>query len=369
MRSDRLRRFPIQGRTKRLVAPVAMRCKPSLHLPTGHQRGLRVTMKRALLVIDVQNEYFPGGQLPITHPHAHLDNILRVMDAATEAGLPVVVVQHTFMRPEKPFFKRGTPGWELHPEVASRPRDHWIETNLPGSFTGTGLEGWLRERGLDTVTIAGYMTHMCCDTTAPGGAPGPEGRVPLRRDGDTPGEELGRRGRRRGDAPRHPVRAADDDQRGPRGGSLAGAALRETTHARPAARPAADRPLLPPTRLGLRPARLPAGPRLPRRLRAQARRRAPRPRARGRLPQLAGHRGRAQPGGCRARAAARAGGRLRPVRGPHRRRRRTGAAGDAEGARDRLRGRPDVLLRRGADRVGTAVRARRRPGLLPGDSA
>jgi nicotinamidase-related amidase len=123
-------------------------------------------MKRALLVIDVQNEYFAGGQLPITHPHAHLDNILRVMDSATDAGLPVVVVQHTFPQPEMPFFKRGTPGWELHPEVASRPRDHWIEKNLPGSFTGTDLEEWLRERGLDTVTVAGYMTHMCCDTTA-----------------------------------------------------------------------------------------------------------------------------------------------------------------------------------------------------------
>ncbi len=41
-----------------------------------------------------------------------------------------------------------------------------IEKNLPGSFTGTGLEEWLRERGITTVTIAGYMTHMCCDTTA-----------------------------------------------------------------------------------------------------------------------------------------------------------------------------------------------------------
>ena len=84
----------------------------------------------------------------------------------TDFSAPVVVVQHTFTQPEMPFFKRGTPGWELHPEVASRPRDHWIEKNLPGSFTGTDLEEWLRERGLDTVTVAGYMTHMCCDTTA-----------------------------------------------------------------------------------------------------------------------------------------------------------------------------------------------------------
>lgn len=122
-------------------------------------------MKRALLVIDVQNEYFTG-LLPITHPHAHLDNVLRVMDAARGAGVPVVVVQHAFPQPEMPFFKKGTPGWELHPEVASRPRDHWVEKELPGSFTGTDLEAWLRQREVDTVTVAGYMTHMCCDTTA-----------------------------------------------------------------------------------------------------------------------------------------------------------------------------------------------------------
>lgn len=123
-------------------------------------------MKRALLVIDVQNEYFERGLLPVTHPHDHFGNVLRVMDGARAAGVPVVVVQHTFNQPEMPFFQRGTPGWELHPEVASRPRDHWVEKHLPGSFTGTGLEDWLRGRGVDTVTVAGYMTHMCCDTTA-----------------------------------------------------------------------------------------------------------------------------------------------------------------------------------------------------------
>jgi nicotinamidase-related amidase len=121
-------------------------------------------MSRALLVIDVQNEYFTGA-LPITHPAGHLEQILRVMDAAREQ-IPTVVIQHTFTQPDKPFFQKGTPGWELHPEVAMRPRHVLFEKNLPGSFTSTGLEDWLRERGISTVTIAGYMTHMCCDTTA-----------------------------------------------------------------------------------------------------------------------------------------------------------------------------------------------------------
>lgn len=121
-------------------------------------------MSRALLVIDVQNEYFTGA-LPITHPAGHLEQILKAMDAAADR-VPVIVVQHHFSDPDKPFFQKGTAGWELHPEVAARPHDLLVEKTLPGSFTGTNLEAWLREQNIDTVTIAGYMTHMCCDTTA-----------------------------------------------------------------------------------------------------------------------------------------------------------------------------------------------------------
>lgn len=122
-------------------------------------------MSRALLVIDVQNEYFTGA-LPITYPAGHLERILEAMDAAIANKVPVIVVQHHMTDPNQPFFQKGTPGWELHPEVAKRPCDLMIEKTLPGSFTGTELDAWLREQNIDTVTIAGYMTHMCCDTTA-----------------------------------------------------------------------------------------------------------------------------------------------------------------------------------------------------------
>jgi nicotinamidase-related amidase len=80
-----------------------------------------------------------------------LTNILRAMDAAAARDIPRVVVQHTFPQPDKPFFQRGTPQWQLHPEVGGRPRDLLIEKNLPGSFTGTELESWLRQQGIDTV--------------------------------------------------------------------------------------------------------------------------------------------------------------------------------------------------------------------------
>lgn len=122
-------------------------------------------MTRALLVIDVQREYFEGA-LPITHPVGHLESILAVMDAARRKGVPTAVIRHHQKDPESPIFRKGSPMWELHPEVEVRPRDCLIDKQLPGSFTGTNLDDWLKSVGADTVTIAGYMTHMCCDTTA-----------------------------------------------------------------------------------------------------------------------------------------------------------------------------------------------------------
>jgi len=122
-------------------------------------------MKEALLVIDVQNEYFTG-RLPVTHPARSLDNILKAMDWAHDGRVPVIVIRHTNTAPEAITFRKGTHGWELHDEIRRRHADLILEKTLPGSFTGTSLADWLQERSVSTVTIAGYMTQMCCDTTA-----------------------------------------------------------------------------------------------------------------------------------------------------------------------------------------------------------
>ena len=82
------------------------------------------------------------------------------MDAAREAGVPVIVIRMDL--PETaPVFAKGTPGADLHPEVARRPADVVLEKRLPSAFTGTGLEDWLRARDIETITIVGYMTHNC----------------------------------------------------------------------------------------------------------------------------------------------------------------------------------------------------------------
>ena len=122
-------------------------------------------MKRALLVIDVQNEYF-SGKLPVSYPPRSLENILRVIDAATENHILVVVIRHAAKSEASPVFLKGNLEWELHPEVEKRHRDVLIEKNWPDSFFETTLEQYLKTNNIDLLTVCGYMTQMCCDTTA-----------------------------------------------------------------------------------------------------------------------------------------------------------------------------------------------------------
>ena len=129
------------------------------------------------------------------------------MDSAEDRDVPVVVIQHTFTAPDKPFFRKGTDGWQLHPEVAARPRSHLIEKTLPGSFTGTDLEALApRPRDRHGVGLRLHDAYVLRHHRAPGGPPGLPRRVPQRRDRDAAGEELGRRGDRRGAAPLDPLR-------------------------------------------------------------------------------------------------------------------------------------------------------------------
>jgi nicotinamidase-related amidase len=117
--------------------------------------------RRALLVIDVQNEYFTGN-LQIEYPPTtiSLNNIGVAMDEASAAGIPVIVVQHD--TPEgAPIFAKGSHGWQLHPEIARRPADHHINKTMASAFTGTDLAEWLSAKGIDTLTVVGYMTHNC----------------------------------------------------------------------------------------------------------------------------------------------------------------------------------------------------------------
>jgi nicotinamidase-related amidase len=121
--------------------------------------------RRALVVIDAQNEYVTGN-LPIEYPDIRISlaNIGKAMDTAQQNAIPVVVVQNTAPA-GSPIFDKGTPGWDLHPVVLTRPRNHYVEKRLPSAFSGTDLAEWVAKHDIDTLVIAGYMTHNCDDST------------------------------------------------------------------------------------------------------------------------------------------------------------------------------------------------------------
>lgn len=120
--------------------------------------------RRALILIDVQNEYVTG-KLRIEYPplETSLPNIARAMAAAREAGIPLVVVQQVAPA-TSPIFAEGSDGAQLHDVVAGA-CDLLVHKTLPSALAQTGLADWLRQRGIDTVVVAGYMSQNCNEST------------------------------------------------------------------------------------------------------------------------------------------------------------------------------------------------------------
>ena len=122
--------------------------------------------QRALLVIDVQREYVDGA-LPIAHPplQESLPNIVAAVEAAHAAAVPVVLVRHVDGA-DSPVFAAGSRGAELHDTVATAAHDLLLVKDAVSCFAGTRLAAWLEAHGVDTVTIAGFMTQHCDESTA-----------------------------------------------------------------------------------------------------------------------------------------------------------------------------------------------------------
>jgi nicotinamidase-related amidase len=130
------------------------------------------TMERAaLLVIDAQQEYFaPIGKLVLPDAPLAVERIADLLAWARKAGMPVVHVVHESRRPSPATFAPGSPALEIHPAARPAAGEPVVTKHLPGSFTNTGLEEHLRRHGIEHLIVAGFMTQMCCDTTAREGA-------------------------------------------------------------------------------------------------------------------------------------------------------------------------------------------------------
>lgn len=120
--------------------------------------------QRALIVIDVQNDYFPGGAWALSDADNALPNILRLIAGARSRDEQVVFIQHVTPA-GSPVFAEGSRGMELHPGLEPREGEALIRKSHPSSFQETGLHDQLQSAGIHAVDICGFMTQMCCDST------------------------------------------------------------------------------------------------------------------------------------------------------------------------------------------------------------
>ena len=120
----------------------------------------------ALLLIDIQNDYFPRGLWEVPDMETASTKAARVLAHARATGQPVFHIRHEFPTNDAPFFRPASHGAEIHPSVAPLADEPVICKHRPNSFVGTDLQAQLDARCIKALVIAGAMTQMCIDSTA-----------------------------------------------------------------------------------------------------------------------------------------------------------------------------------------------------------
>jgi nicotinamidase-related amidase len=119
----------------------------------------------ALILVDIQNDYFEGGKWPVAKMAAASVNAARLLEQARQSGQVVVHVHHEIPSDDAPFFRPGTDGARIHASVAPQTGEAVILKHHPNSFRETGLLALLQENGIRNVTVCGAMSQMCIDAT------------------------------------------------------------------------------------------------------------------------------------------------------------------------------------------------------------
>ncbi len=122
-------------------------------------------MKTALLLIDIQNDYFPGWANPLDGIELASLNAKAVLDFFREKKLPVFHIQHISIKKGATFFLPNTDGVKIHDRVLPLPSEETIQKYFPNSFRRTELLDKLNLGEIKKVVICGAMSHMCIDAT------------------------------------------------------------------------------------------------------------------------------------------------------------------------------------------------------------
>lgn len=119
--------------------------------------------KRALIVVDIQNDYFPGGKLPLVGVDLAADNAAKVIAATRNAKELVIHIRHEFPAADAPFFVAGSEGAQIHAKARHIDGETVVVKNHVNSFRETALKKILEDNEIDELVILGSMSHMCID--------------------------------------------------------------------------------------------------------------------------------------------------------------------------------------------------------------
>ena len=123
-------------------------------------------MKNHLLVlVDIQNDYFTGGKMELSHMEAASENAALLLSLFRERNWPLVHIQHISLKADASFFVRGSIGVEIHSSVLPLKDERVVQKNFPNSFRETNLLEILKSHNINELVICGAMSHMCIDTT------------------------------------------------------------------------------------------------------------------------------------------------------------------------------------------------------------
>ena len=121
--------------------------------------------KTALILVDIQNDYFPGGNWELHEMEAAAAKATALLAVSRARGDLLVHIRHENPNPAAPFFRPGTAGAEIHTSVAPEGSEVVLTKHRPNSFHQTGLLQLLQKAGVEAVTVCGAMSQMCVDAT------------------------------------------------------------------------------------------------------------------------------------------------------------------------------------------------------------
>ncbi|MFK3792852.1 MULTISPECIES: cysteine hydrolase family protein [Pseudomonas] len=122
--------------------------------------------RQALIVIDIQNDYFAGGKWPLVGVEAAADNAARLIRAFRQKAAPVVHIRHEFASADAPFFTPGSEGAQLHAKARNQGDEPVVLKHHVNAFRETELQTLLQQQGIEELVIVGNMSHMCVEGTA-----------------------------------------------------------------------------------------------------------------------------------------------------------------------------------------------------------